>query len=421
MVSLVDSKAEFKSRAEDLLGSDPFKNLVKENVESFAALAFSVADQPNHIDDSKLEDLAKKIFPAPGPTLGHAGALRRLAFEGLAFSLQDLKDRGDPEASSKKYLPSHEREHKRKEQVARLTGVLLEGDLEPSNGLVDRAAAMLHDGLVRYIPPSACVSRDAEVAAVRRDKEFFAIENGELTLKKKDNVFNADVATDFKLQQAFTRRGVALDRVGLVSFNVHERLVRNYFFLASRAAPPGYAKPGVGAIIKADKELWTLLSRECRDGCKPNAAGVAPLDALIAAKQNDTCVTFSLFPLPQADGRGREWTKGRGAGKGGKGRDPKGSGRSRTPKGRGRGRGKGKLSAPTLPTEKKPPMPKELRPFQPHDDHGRRYCYGFNLEEGCDLPASGKPPECDRGLHVCMSCGSKDHGAGNCPANKKRE
>ena len=42
MVSLVDSKAEFKSRAEDLLGSDPFKNLVKENVESFAALAFSV-------------------------------------------------------------------------------------------------------------------------------------------------------------------------------------------------------------------------------------------------------------------------------------------------------------------------------------------------------------------------------------------
>ena len=306
MVSLVDSKAEFKSRAEDLLGSDPFKNLVKENVESFAALAFSAADQPNHIDDSKLEDLAKKIFPAPGPTLGHAGALRRLAFEGLAFSLQDLKERGDPEASSKKCLPSHEREHKRKEQVARLTGVLMEGDLEPSNGLVDRAAAMLHDGLVHYIPPSACVSRDAEVAAVRRDKEFFAIENGELTLKKKDNVFNADVATDFKLQQAFARRGLALDRVGLVSFNVHERLVRNYFFLASRAAPPGYAMPGVGAIIKADKELWTLLSRECRDGCKPNAAGVAPLDALIAAKQNDTCVTFSLFPLPQTDGRGRK-------------------------------------------------------------------------------------------------------------------
>ena len=68
----------------------------------------SLSDQPNHIDDSKLEDLAKKIFPAPGPTLGHAGALRRLAFEGLAFSLQDLKDRGDPEASSKKYLPTKE-------------------------------------------------------------------------------------------------------------------------------------------------------------------------------------------------------------------------------------------------------------------------------------------------------------------------
>ena len=193
--------------------------------------------------------------------------------------------------------------------------------------------------------------------------------------------------------------------------------MRNYFFLASR----GYAKPGVGAIIKADKELWTLLSRECRDGCKPNAAGVAPLDALIAAKQNDTCVTFSLFPLPQADGRGREWTKGRGAGKGGKGRDPKGFGRSRTPKGRGRGGVKGSL--PRLPSRPKRSRRclRNCAPFQPHDDHGRRHCNGFNLEEGCDLPASGNPPECDRGLHVCMSCGSKDHGAGNCPANKKRE
>ena len=273
---------------------------------------------------------------------------------------------------------------------------------------------MLHDGLVRYIPPSACVSRDAEVAAVRHDKDFFAIENGEITLKKKDQPTHVDVATDFKLQQAFPRRGIALDRVGLVSFHVHERLVRNYFFLASRAAPPGYVRPGVGAIIKADKELWTLLARECRDGCKPTSAGVAPLDALISAKQNDTCVTFSLFPLPQPENRAREW--GRGRGKGGKGKD-----RSRTPAPRGRGRGKGKATSATLPSAKKPSMPKELRSFKPQDEHGRRYCYGFNLDEHCDLPTSGSPAECERGLHVCMSCGSKDHGAADCPANKKKE
>ena len=213
MASLVDSKAEFSRRAKELLGETFFPNIVAENIESFATLAFSVADQPNHIDDGKLA--------------------------GLAFSLQDLKNRGDPEASSAKTLPSHEREHRRAEQVTRLKGVLLEGDVEPSHSLVDRAAAMLHDGVVRYIPPSVCVSRDAEVASVRRDKDFLAIENGEITLKKKDWTVSADLGSEFKLQQALTRRGVALDRVGLLSFEVHERLVRNYFFMASRPAPPG--------------------------------------------------------------------------------------------------------------------------------------------------------------------------------------
>ena len=137
----------------------------------------------------------------------------------------------------------------------RLTGVLMEGDL-------DRAAAMMHDGLVRYIPPSACVSRDAEVAAVRRDKDFFAIENGEITLKRND----VDVATDFKLQQAFTRRGLAFDRVGLVTFSIHERLVRSYFFLASRAALACF-KNWVGTLPPKKREnrpFLFSLSRSCR-------------------------------------------------------------------------------------------------------------------------------------------------------------
>ena len=260
MASLVDSTAEFSRRAKELLGETFFPNIVAETIESFATLAFSVADQPNHIDDAKLDALAKKVFKTQTLTLGQSGSLRRLAFEGLAFSLQDLKNRGDPEASSSKTLPSHEREHRRSDQVARLKGVLMEGDLEPSHSLVDKAAVMLHDGVVRYIPPSCCTSRDAEVASVRRDKDFLAIENGEITLKKKDWTVSADLGSEFKLQNALTRRGLALDRVGILSFEVHERLVR-YFFMASRPAPPGYDKPGVGAIIKADRELWTLVAR----------------------------------------------------------------------------------------------------------------------------------------------------------------
>ena len=419
MASLVDSKAEFERRAKELLGDAAVPKLLGESIGTFATLAYAVADQPNHIDEAKLDALSKKVWTPDAPTLGQAGALRRLSFEGLTFSrsLQDLKNRGDPEASSVKPLPAHERE------VARLKGVLMEGDLEPGNSLVDKAATMLQDGVVRYIPPSGCVSRDAEVTSTRKDKEFLSLENGEITVKKKDQIFNTDLSSEFKLQQAFTRRGLALDRVGILSFEVHERLVRNYFFLASRGAPPGYDRPGIGAIIKADRELWTLVARECRDGCKPTSAGVPPLDALVTQYQNDSVVSFCLFPLPT---RGREWPKGKGGGKDrsrtpglGKGKDGKG----KTGKGKG---GKGKKGQPSRfaspwPSAKRPSMPKELRHLASQDDKGRRYCYGWNLEEGCDLPASGTPAECDRGLHACMVCGSKDHGAASCPANKKKD
>ena len=157
-------------------------------------------------------------------------------------------------------------------------------------------------------------------------------------------MFNTDLSSEFKLQQAFTRRGLALDRVGILSFEVHKRLVRNYFFLASRGAPPGYDRPGIGAIIKADRELWTLVAQECRDGCKP--ASAAPLDALVTQHQNDSVVSFCLFPLPS---RGREWPKGKGVFKD----------RSRTP-GWGRGKdGKRKHARKSREREERRPR----RPF----------------------------------------------------------
>ena len=383
MASLVDSKAEFERRAKDLVGDAAVTKLLAESIDTFATLAYAVADQPNHIDDGKLDALSKKLWSPNVPTLGQVGALRRLSFEGLTFSLQDLKNRGDPEASSVKQLPAHEREHRRTQQAARLKGVLMEGDLEPGNTLVDKAAAMLHDGVVRYIPPSSCVSRDSEVASTRKDKDFLSLENGKITVKKKEQVFNTDLSSEFKLQQAFTRRGLALDRVGILSFEAHERLVRNYFFLASRGAPPGYDRPGIGAIIKADRELWTLVARECRDSCKPTSACVPPLDALVAQYQNDSVVSFCLFPLPS---RGREWPKGKGGGKDrsrtpGWGRGKEGKGKQGKGKGGKGKKGQGNRVQSPWPAAKRPSMPKELRHLASQDDKGRRYCYGWNLDE----------------------------------------
>ena len=112
---------------------------------------------------------------------------------------------------------------------------------------------------------------------------------------------------------------------------------------------------------------------------------------------------------PNPKGRGKEGKRDQGD-------------RTRTPPVRTKGKGKGKekkgAAAHTRPPTGRPAMPRELRGLDPTDAKGVRRCYGFNLDEGCSLPTSGNPPECDRGTHVCMVCGSKEHGAQQCPSKK---
>ena len=405
MANFVDSEAEFKRCTELVLQA-----LYGEAIKTFGTLAFAVADQPDRVDEAQVKSLTTRLS-GDNPTLGIQAGVKRLAFEGLTHSLQDLKLRSDPDASSTGPLPTLEREAKRSNQETRLTGILIEGELEPSHALVDKAAAMLQDGVVRYIPPSACVSRDTELASGKRDQDFVSLEGGTLSIKRRD---------DHRLQQAFTRRGLALDRVNVLDLHVHERAMRQLFHLAARPTPSGYDKPTVWHIIRADKELWTLVARSCRSGCKPDSSGTRPLDDLIKTTVSDPLVVLHLMPLATR-GRPEPRTerpppKGKGA-KDGKGDRSRAAPPNR-PKGKGKGKDKKGASAHTRQPSGRPAMPREHRDLDPTDAKGNRRCYGFNLDEGCSLPASGNPPECDRGLHVCMNCGSKEHGAQQCPSRK---
>ena len=64
MSSLVDSAAEFKTRAKQLLGNDCADKLLAADVQTFGSLAYVVADQPDRISDARFEELLKKVYPA---------------------------------------------------------------------------------------------------------------------------------------------------------------------------------------------------------------------------------------------------------------------------------------------------------------------------------------------------------------------
>ena len=161
--------------------------------------------------------------------------------------------------------------------------------------------------------------------------------------------------------------------------------------MCTRPTPAGYDKPTTWHIVKADREMWSIVSRECRTGCKPTAAGDRPLDALVRDAANHL-VTRYMLPvasrgrpkLRQTDSHDRPW---KGKGSKGKGKDKDGRSRSQaTRKGKGT-KGKGKTKDyQDQPGKGRPAMPKELRQYEPIDKQGRRRCYGWNLEEGCHLP-----------------------------------
>ena len=131
MASILDSTAEFSKRCQELLPADQATKLEPEDIKTFGGLAFAVAEQPDRISESKFTALLKKCF-GNTVTLGVESALRRLAFEGLTHSLQDIKLRSDGDAAASRPVPTFEREDLRAAQVAKLKGILIEGELEPA-------------------------------------------------------------------------------------------------------------------------------------------------------------------------------------------------------------------------------------------------------------------------------------------------
>ena len=115
---------------------------------------------------------------------------------------------------------------------------------------------MLHDGTVSYLAPSTCISRDDEVAHRKKDKDFLVVESNGVRVQRRDTDILVDVHTEAKLQQALTRRGLALDRVNVVSFAVHDRIMRYFFHVSAQPVPQGFVSPGIAGVIRADKELW---------------------------------------------------------------------------------------------------------------------------------------------------------------------
>ena len=68
---------------------------------------------------------------------------------------------------------------------------------------------------------------------------------------------------------AFQRRGLAMDNCRLLDWDVHETWLHYMLNAMTRECPAGYHAVCSEQVIKADRELWTILAQGNLKSLKP--------------------------------------------------------------------------------------------------------------------------------------------------------
>ena len=220
-------------------------------------------------------------------------ALRRLIWEGGALATAELRDQlTNPDGSSQRKVPDAERIRRMDALRTSLSGFLIEGPLEPSHSLLDRAAALERDNQLRYLSPESCTSRIWEITHGKPEKKYLEFESNKLLVKGHAEVPDSHPHSALQLQEV----------------SAHQRYVSALFMHFS----PGYSRCSVAQLAKADRLLFERLVEK---DLKPRRAssGSLPLDTALVNGVELYEITVALLPLPVSDVSRRPGKRERGA------------------------------------------------------------------------------------------------------------
>ena len=219
-MSVTDSEPNFRARATALgLDAAVIDALCANGINTIAKFAFSSAYVPGAADERPFTD-AMAASLGGAPTVGILATLRRLLHESFAMTSAELKSSVERiEDAPVKRLAQPERADRLMRQKTRLTGLRIEGKMEPSDRLVDAAVSMYEENRISYIELQRCTSKEQEVTSGSKDDKFITIDtSGIVRLKDKDQKLEASVTGDMYLRLALIRRGLALDQANVLDY-----------------------------------------------------------------------------------------------------------------------------------------------------------------------------------------------------------
>ena len=392
-MSLVESTAAFNQRCDEIVEDGSLRtSLDVQGIRSHSAMAFSMGTPQMTPTEEQFVALAQRIFGA-GYSVGQMSALRRLHFESTTLAISMVRERVTSDSADKgdaaRKIPLAEKRQRKEDQMARLTGISMVGELDPSHALLDLANQMLESGAIVWLAPSKCSKRDDEVQQALKDsKSSVQVENAQLKVGPSTDTVEAEWNSELKFQWCMMRRGLAMDQCRVLSWGIHQQWVNYMLNLLSRQVSPGFQQIKLEQLVRADREMWTILAQEVTGSLKMTGNDI-PLDAHVKRLTTDPRVTMLLLPLP-SNQKVSEPTGGptRPAPTRPAAAAPKRQGKRKTRAERG--------------------CPDELKKYNMKVSSGQ-VCWNYNLKDGCQLPTNGKPARCQRGLHICANCHKPGH------------
>jgi hypothetical protein len=399
-MSIVDSAAAFERKCKELGGGeDLFNGLNTLGVTDFSTLAFTLGTPQKAPTDEQFEDMGSKVFQSP--TLGQLALLRKLHFEATTLMVASINeqvkaDTSDPTSLAKR-LPAAEKQSRLEVQTKRLAGLKIAGELAPSHQLLDVTNAMVESGVLTWIAPSKCSKRDDEIQAnIRPAASTLQIEQSTLKVAQVPIATTADVGSELKLQWAMQRRGIAMDQCRLLDWAYHEEWVQWLLQTLTKDVPAGFAAVKLDQLLRADKELGTILAQQQSKSLKPvNDQPVLNED--FKKLTTDPRVTMLILPLPTTGPKVQQPTQPK------KTDPPKMGGNPAAPPNKKR-----KI------TRAEKNCPEELKKYTLRLEGKGNICWNFNMAGGCSQNTTGTPAKCMRGFHVCAHCHRPGHSVTTC-------
>lgn len=388
MSSLIDSEAAFKTRATDVgMNEELLSALTTRGFNTLSKYAFANQPPGRAVDDDAFSRfLATLVDPLP---LAQVAVAKRLLFEAHTYLVHSLKEKvetGDTPAVRK--INAAERGARLAAQAARLSGVRLKGELEVAHSVLDAVNDQFEKKQLKYIPPHKAIKREQEVLGTKAPQKIQLDASGSLTVQQGELHLRCDASSDLAAFHALQRRALAYDFCRLLSFDASMEWIHWLFDHLHREAAPGYLRPDLSAVLRADRQAWLLLAEDCTSFDPDPVTLKPPLDKLIQMLRGHPEVAFHLLPRPGAASKR-------------KAEDAKPDHSPRRPASRtfSKGSQKGRDKSGKGGSRSSPPMPKQLLGGWAQTASGRPICFDFNLEHGC--PRAKPGDSCAKGLHVC--------------------